>query len=208
MDFSIIFQLRTKKFWWLDVIFYFVLSLLAAAVFCYLIFAVKISMQNSQIQELKEAIETVGTEQQLAYEKEVITYQKKINDFADIFKNHGFSSNVFVFMEEQTRPNVWFQNFNMDQKGAKINLSGESDNLDAFSRQVAVFERNEYVDDINLLNSGLGESGRATFNLNLTLNPKIFGYISDMLTELTPMATTTPSSVPLFQPGAELEQNQ
>lgn len=196
MDFSIIYQLRTKKFWWLDVIFYFVISLLIATAFCYIIFSIKISMQNKQINDLKAAIETVGTEQQLAYEKEVITYQKKINDFAEVFQNHGFSSNVFVFMEAQTRPNVWFQNFSMDQKGAKINLSGEADDMDAFSRQVSIFERNEYVDNINLLNSSLGESDRVGFNLNLTLNTKIFGYISDTL---TPMETTTPSSTPIFQ---------
>jgi len=202
VDFSIIYQLRTKKFWWLDVMFYFVISLLIATVFCYLIFAVKISMQNNQIRDLKAAIETVGTEQQLAYEKEVVTYQKKINDFAAVFQNHGFSSNVFVFMEKQTRPNVWFQSFSMDQKGAKVNLSGEADDMDAFSRQVAVFERNEYIDNINLLNSNLGESDMVGFNLNLTLNPKIFGYISDTLAELTPLATTTPSSAPLFQPGS------
>ncbi len=201
MDFSIIYQLRTKKFWWLDVIFYFVISLLIATVFCYLIFAVKISMQNSQIQDLKEAIKTVGTGQQLAYEKEVVVYQKKINDFVAVFQNHGFSSNVFVFMEKHTRPNVWFQNFSMDQKGGKVNLVGESDDMDAFSRQVSVFERNEYIDNINLLNSSLGESDRVGFNLNLTLNPKIFGYISDTLTELTPMeATISPSLEPVFQP--------
>ena len=38
MDLSAIFQIRTKKFWWMDVIFYFVISLLVATVFCYGIF--------------------------------------------------------------------------------------------------------------------------------------------------------------------------
>ena len=41
MDFSVIFQLRTKKFWWMDVIFYFVISALVATVLCYLIFLIK-----------------------------------------------------------------------------------------------------------------------------------------------------------------------
>ena len=40
MDFSVIFQLRTKKFWWMDVIFYFVIYLLIATVLCYFIFLI------------------------------------------------------------------------------------------------------------------------------------------------------------------------
>ncbi len=198
MDFSIIYQLRTKKFWWLDVILYFALSLLVAALFCYLIFAIKISMQSKEIKELDASMETVGTEQQKVYEKEVVAYQKKFDDFAKLFKNHEFTSNVFAFVEERTRPTVWFGRFNMDQKNAQVVLSGEADSMEEFSRQVAILEKNEYVKSISLLNSSLGDSARVGFNLNLSLDPKIFSYISNTVSILE---TTTPSSEPILQPN-------
>ena len=51
MDFSVIFQLRTKKFWWMDVIFYFVISLLIATLFCYVIFLTKNNFQREDIKK-------------------------------------------------------------------------------------------------------------------------------------------------------------
>jgi hypothetical protein len=193
MDFSIIFQLREKKFWWLDVIFYFVMSLLIAAVFCYVIFVVKNTMQSREIKSIEASMETVGTDQQKVYEKEVIAYQKKFNAYVDLLKNHEFASHAFVFMEGQTRPNVWFKNFGLNRKAGEISLSGEADDMNAFSRQVAVFEKNEYVSKMSSLNSSLGESGRVNFNFNLSLDPKIFGYIYETLGEVPPLETVTPS---------------
>ena len=46
MSFSELLQVKDKKVWWLDVIFYFVVSLAIATVFCYLIFLVKNNIQR------------------------------------------------------------------------------------------------------------------------------------------------------------------
>lgn len=180
MDFGIFFQLRTKKFWWMDVIFYFVVSLLVATVLCYIIFLLKNGIQKKEIEKEIIALQSVGTEKQKADERFVIEYQKKISDFGEILKNHEFASQVFYFMQNETGPNVWFENFNLSQKEASVNLSGEADNADAFSRQVAAFEKSEYVKNIKVLNSTLGESSRLDFNIAITLNPKIFTYIADL----------------------------
>lgn len=179
MDFSVIFQLRTKRFWWLDVIFYFAISLLIATVFCYLIFIIKNGSQRREIKEQEVKLESVGTSEQKDQEKEVMSYQKKIIDFNKLFKSHEFASNIFVFMEKETLPNIWFKQFNMSEKNNQLQLSGEADNMESFSRQVAAFEKNEYVKSTDLLNSSLGEAARVQFNLNLSLNTKIFNYISE-----------------------------
>ena len=57
MDFSTIFQIRTKRFWWMDVIFYFVISLLIATVLCYVIFMTKNNMQREDIKKETRALE-------------------------------------------------------------------------------------------------------------------------------------------------------
>lgn len=174
MDFSIIFQLRNKKFWWLDVIFYFVTSLLIAVVFCYLIFVAKIAMQNKAIKDIDVKFQEVGTQQQKDYEKSVIFYQKKIVDFAGLIKNHQLASAIFGFMEKETLPNVWFNSFALNRKEATVNLSGSADNVDVLSRQTALLEKNEYIKKIGVLNTQANATGGIKFNLNIALDPKIF----------------------------------
>lgn len=190
MDFSVIFQLRTKKFWWMDVIFYFVISLLVATVLCYVIFLVKNNFQREDIKKETVALQTVGTDQQKEDEKIVIGYQKKISDFVGLLKNHEFASNVFAFMQQQTMPNVWFRQFGLDEKNAGVQLSGESDDMDAFSRQVASFEKNKYVNNIGTLNSSVGDSAKINFSMSLALDQGIFNYISNVSSIVE---TTTPS---------------
>lgn len=186
MDFRSIFQLREKKFWWMDVIFYFVIALLIATVLSYFIFLVKNSFQNEDIKKETAALQTVGTNQQKDYEKSVIGYRKKINDFTNLFKNHEFASNVFAFMQTQTMPNIWFKQFSLDEKNGAVQLSGEADSMDALSRQTAIFEKNKYVQNLGNLSSSVGDSGKIQFNMNLTLDQKIFTYISDLASILEP----------------------
>jgi len=177
MDFSIFYQLRTKKIWWVDVVFYFVISLLISTIFCYLIFIFKIYLQGKEIKNLDAAIQTVGTDAQKSQEKTVFDYQKKINDYAMLMADHEFVSNIFGFLEKDTLPNVWFSKFGMRAKQNQIDLSGEAENLDALSRQTAAFEKNEFVKKVNLLSSTIGGLGKVNFNLSLVLDQKIFNYV-------------------------------
>lgn len=190
MDFSVIFQLRTKKFWWIDVIFYFTMSLLIAAVFCYFVFLTKNSFQRRDIEKIDVALQTVGTEQQKEYEKDVLDYQEKISGFMSLLENHEFASNVFAFMQTETMPNIWFKQFSLDKKNSSVQLSGEADSMDALSRQVLDFEKNKYVKNITVLNSSLGSSARTDFNISLALEQNIFSYLS--IVDL--LGTTTPSN--------------
>lgn len=178
MDFSVILQLKNKKFWWMDVIFYFVMSLLIATLFCYGIFFAKNSILKKQIYEETAKLQTVGTPKQKAEEKEVLNYRAKINDFSNLLKNHEFASNAFIFLESQTMPNIWFKQIGLDEKSATVQLSGEAENMNAFSRQVAAFENNEYVKNLGTLNSSLGESARISFNIYLELDKSVFSYLS------------------------------
>lgn len=202
----------------MDVIFYFVISLLIATVFCYLIFLTKNNFQRKDIEKEIAALQTVGTYQQKEYAKEVINYQKKINDFASLLENHGFASNVFAFMEAQTMPNVWFKKFDLDKKNNGVQLSGESDDMDSFSRQVAVFEKNKYVKNIGTLNSSLGKFARVAFNIDLALDQNIFSYLSiapsileiTMPSEQPPSPTGTPTdqTIPANDTTADTSSSQ
>jgi hypothetical protein len=180
MDFRIIFQLRDKKIWWLDVIFYFVISLLIATLFCYGIFIIKNIIQKQEIKRIEADLQTVGTQEQKEQEKEVILYKGKIGNFVELIENHEFVSNAFSFLEENTQPNVWFTQFSLDKKSAKVQLSCIAEDMDAVSRQVSTFEKNNYVKDLGSINSSLGDLGRVNFNLNLSLENTIFSYLVNL----------------------------
>ncbi len=180
MDFRTIFQLRDKKIWWLDVIFYFVISLLVATLLCYAIFIIKNLIQKKQIEIITANLLTVGTQEQKSQEEQVLLYKQKIGSFTELIKNHEFVSNVFVFIEENTQPNVWFSQFSLDGKSAKVQLSCIAEDMDAVSRQISTFEKNEYVKDLGSINSSLGDAGQANFNLNLSLNDTIFSYLVNL----------------------------
>ena len=175
----------------MDVMFYLVISLLISAVFCYLVFLVKNGMTAAEIQKETIKLYGVGTVDQKQQEKEVINYQGKIVDFTNLLNNRGFASNVFTFIQSQTMPNVWFESFSFDENTYTVQLSGEADNMDAYSGQVAALEGNKYVKDLGFLNPATGQSARIKFSLGITLDKNIFGYLSNPSLIL---GTTPPSS--------------
>jgi len=186
MDFSILNvfkELRENKLWWVDVVFYFIISLLIATVFCYLIFIVKIYFQESKIKDFEASLATVGTDEQKEMEKQIFEHQKKINNYVPLIKDHRISSNVFAFLEQNTLPKVWFSRFSMGGKDANITLSGEAGSVEIFSRQISVLEESEYLTKITVLGTTIGEQDRINFNLALSLDPKIFTFVVEQDSE-------------------------
>lgn len=178
MDSPLSFQSNGKSVWWVDILLYFCVSLLISSVFCYVIFWVESSKLDNRIKAEDDALKAAVTQSQKDKEKEVLNYQSKINAFASLLKNHEFASNALAFIEEETNQNVWFKQITLDAKARTIQLSCEAENMNAFSRQVASLENNQYIKNMGTLNSTIGESARVSFNLYLTLDSSVFGYIS------------------------------
>jgi len=197
MDFGIIYQLKIKKFWWLDTIFYFVAALLLATIICFVIFTVKISFQERKLKEIdNNIIVNTGTTQQRELEKEVFEYQRKIDNFAIILANHKIPTNIFKFFEKITLPNVWFNNFIIMAQTAGIQISGETESTTALSRQLSIFEENKFIKDISDLTFEPTETGKIRFNLNISLSPDIFfsTTLNDLIQPVEILETTSPST--------------
>jgi len=154
MDFLIFYKLlKNNRYWWFDIVFYFLVAFLIALVLSYGIFWIRIVSYQKAINQQIAVLDTVGTEQQKAQEKEVLSYIQKVNDFAGLLQNHRFSSNVFQLIQDKTMPYIWFNQFALDQKNNSVQLFGEADNVENLSRQVVNLEGSDYVEKINLLNS-------------------------------------------------------
>lgn len=191
-NFSILNELRENKLWWVDVVFYFIISSLMATIFCYLIFTAKIYFQKVKIEDFKASLATIGTDEQKVMEKQVFNYQKKINDYIPLIQNHRIFSNILKYLEQNTLPTVWFSRFSMGSRDADIVLLGETENAETFSRQISVFEASEYLTKITILGSTLGDQNRNNFNLALSLDPKIFNFIKKPTPTPTPDVDSEP----------------
>ena len=178
MDFKILHFLKNKESLWINIIFYILCALLTIIVFTYFIIMYKVYLQNKEMSELGAKIAAYSANQEKIYEKKVLDYKKKIDDYSKIINNHKISSNVFSFIEERTLPNVWFSEFDMSQGTNEIKLSGETENMETFGRQIQVFEKSQdYIKSIDVLDSQVGASEKIKFILSLSLNPKIFTYL-------------------------------
>lgn len=198
MDFGIIYQLKIKKFWWLDAILYGVSALLLAAVLCFAIFSVKISLQEKKISELDGKIADTGTSEQKETEKIVFEYQKKIDDFALLFVDHKLPTNIFKMLERDTLPNVWMSSFLTSAEQANLAISGEAENLNALSRQIDIFETNKFIKNIDSLSTSPNETGRIKFDVKFTLDKDIF---SSQDFSVPVLETTSPSTGLFLNPN-------
>lgn len=162
----------------IDYLFYLSSILLAVVVFSYLIFNFKIRLQSEAVQDIEKKILGLNTEERQAYDKKIIDYRKKINDFAEILNSHRIASSIFSFLEEKTMGNIWFSNFDMQESDSGIKLSGETENMESLSRQIEVFENSkDYVRGVNVLNSQANSGGKISFLLSISFDPKVFDYI-------------------------------
>ena len=164
--------------------YFFIVScaFLIIVLFCYFIILLKIYLQENQITTLQGDASHYTTDEQKMYEKKFSDYKKKISDFASIMHDHRVSSNLFTFLEEKTLDNVWFYNFDLSENTSELNLSGEAENGEAFSKQVGVFEKSSYVKSVSVLDSRISNSGGLFFIVKISLDPKIFSYTSNPTT--------------------------
>lgn len=181
---SIFNKLRDNELWWVDVVFYFIISSLIATIICYLIFTVKIHFQKISIKNYEVSLATVGTDEQKEMEKQIFDHQKKISDYEPLIIKHRIFSNILAYFEQNTLPNVWFSKFGLVSQDSSIVLSGEAESIEVFSKQVSVFESSEYLTKINILSLASGNQNRTNFNINFSLNPQIFTFIQKPVSEI------------------------
>lgn len=170
-------RFRGDQSQWVTTIFYFSIALVIVTVFCYAMFSFKVYLQNQQIEEVNQKILEYASGKNRIDEQRIITYKRKLDDFAGIINNHRISSNIFNLMEAKTLPDVWFSGFNVSSVQGNINFSGTAKSMDALASQINLLENSkEFISKISLLSTQSGSSGTITFTLSVAFNPSIFNY--------------------------------
>lgn len=155
-------------------LFYLSLILLIILGACYFGMRIKISSFKFQIEETKVNVAKIKTEGDKETEKQVLGYQKKINDFSELFHEHKITSSFLEFLGDSTHPKVSFSGLDLDTRTAEAVLEGETEDFKTLGEQILYLKGNKLVKGLDLSNLALGKEGEVIFTINLSLDPKIF----------------------------------
>lgn len=161
---------------WLQILSDFLIFLLIGVIISYFALGWLEKKSENYLQNLEEKISQARTPEIIALEKEVLDYQKKIEDFAKIFEQHKLNSKFFQFLEERTYPKVFFSKFNLNSQTLKVSLSGQADNFLSLGYQLQILEKEPLLKEINLSKISLAREGGIEFDLELILNPKMLSW--------------------------------
>lgn len=164
----------TKHPFWFNFLFYCSIAfvLLSGLAFLWLNWSYQKAMQIKT--ELEQALlqERKGFE---ALEKEVLTYERKLNDFSLLLSDHKKPLNFFPILEKLTHPEVQFSQLNLNLKDNKAALSGRAKSFVALDQQLFILKKAPGLKDVELSTLSLeGEGGGVSFSLMLSLDPAIF----------------------------------
>jgi len=158
---------------WQNILFYLSIALLIASITSY--FALDYFFKKAEIisNTLEEAL-TEKTPAERVLEAEIFGYQKKINNFSQLINQHLYPSKFFDFFQGLSHPKVWFSEFNLNPQDNQSVVSGQAESFLVVGQQVLIFKQENLIQNVNLSNLLIGETGKIYFTINLSLNPDIF----------------------------------
>jgi hypothetical protein len=159
---------------WLKILFYILIVLLLTAVLSYFILGHFQKKSLAALQNLEDTIAEEKTPQKIALEKEILSYQKKINDFALVLDHHLLPSNFFRFLEKTSHPRIWFSKINLSPGESLAIVSGRAETFPVLGQQLQILKSESLVKNVTLSKISLGSKGEIEFTLTLSFDPKFF----------------------------------
>jgi len=161
---------------WLNYLFYFSFIILFLIIIGIFIINNYINNFQTALKELESFLVQIRTPENIALESEIRDYERKIKDFTPLLKEHLETSNIFNFLQKDCHPKVWFQQFSLDSRQNKVNVSGKTQNFETLGQQILIFKDDKFVEDVKLEKVSLGKEGKIDFSLSISLNPQIFKW--------------------------------
>jgi len=159
---------------WQNILLYFSFGLLLIAVLAYFILDIHLNRTETALKNLEETLAKEKTAEEIALEKKVFGYQRKIEDFSKLIDRHLFSSKFFEFIEKNSHPQIWFSNLDLNPRQGEVRLTGETENFVVLYQQLQILRANPLVKNLDLVKIAIGKEGRVNFDLNLDLDPGLF----------------------------------
>lgn len=155
---------------WLNIVFYFSLLILFFSIISFFVLGNSIKKAQSALQGLEIDLFEARTAERVVLEKEIINYEKKINDFFSLAPHHLEASFFFGFLERITHPQVWFPRINFDADQSKVYFGGTTRNFESLGQQILIFQQENFISDVNLEKVSIDRTGDINFDLSFSVN--------------------------------------
>ena len=126
---------------WLDLIQWLVITLFFLSL-CGVLFYLWRQNQNKQTTDTVQRLAKVDQLVTLAENEvgDVLDFRLRLMLVSELLNSHIYWSNFFSFLEKNTLPNVFYQDFSGDTSGEYI-LKARTDNFDSMAKQLKVLRR-------------------------------------------------------------------
>jgi hypothetical protein len=131
----------------------------------------KLSESKQRLIEVENQISKIGTLQQVASKDKVSNYQKKLDDIAELIKNHKAPTRLFYILESNVHPGVIVSDITYLNIGKQetININGVVDDLISLAQQIMIFQKYPDIERVLLTSVNANNDQKITFKIELTL---------------------------------------
>ncbi len=127
----------------------------------------QISVMDSKIAELQ-------SNENKDWAQKIKQLQQSLKVAVPLLKGHVFSSSALRLLQESTLPQVRYTNFDLKTDGAVMTVSGEAQTYNVLARQIAIFNGDKMINDVEVDKVALGQAGGVSFRLTISLEPSLF----------------------------------
>ena len=157
-----------------DILFYLLVVVAIATVLGYFGLVQFEKKANKELEDVKEAIAKKETPAVKVLEAQILSTQKKINDFSTFLNVHIWSSNAFKQVEVLCHPQVLFTKFDLSRETSSVILSGQADSFETLGQQIQIFEKGKFIDSVDLQKISMSREGIIDFTVNIAFNSQMF----------------------------------
>lgn len=151
---------------WLNTLFYLSLFLLLISIISFFLLGGFLGKNEQASADLDEALSLLQSPENLTLEKEVLSYQKKINSFSQLKGEHFQPSGLFEIIEQNSHPQVWFTQFNLETDQKKVTLAGKTQSFETLGQQLLIFQKAEEIREVNLEKVSISKESKIEFSLS------------------------------------------
>lgn len=103
-----------------------------------------------------------------------INFYSQLINLKTVLAEHGFSGNVFSFLERDTTGSVYYTGADYSLADNSLSLIGVAASLDALVQQMNVFDKAPELASVTLDQANASSKGGINFNISLIFNSNFF----------------------------------
>lgn len=153
--------------------FLFTLSIILLIVIiltCFGLWGYKINL-NKEIGNLAQKLEELESQRNPELETNFTELKEKVESFKSILAKRVYFLNTLKMLEELTLTQVHYVDFGADLKEVTISLGIQAISYNILAKQIAVFEDDPRIKEVDFSKVGLEKSGWVSSELDIKLNP-------------------------------------